>query len=95
MPNMSEFEIRYNGVEQAQIIMMSRLVLEVARLHGSQGSDWIDRFRNAVVTELNDARTGAGAPRDPQISAMSQSVVANIAKMAKARYEQLKDEGSL
>lgn len=95
MSDLSEFEVRYNAVEGAQLLMTARLVLEVARLHGAQGAEWIDRFRNATVTELNDAKDSEGNPRDPRISAVSQSVVVNVAKMAKDRFSQLKDEGLL
>ena len=76
-------------------MMMARLLLEVARMKGTEGADFIDRFRNAVVTELNDAKDGGGGPRDPQIAAVSQSVVVNVSKMAKDRYVRLKDEGLL
>ncbi len=95
MSELNDFEIRYNGVEQAQIMMMARLLLEVARMKGAEGADFIDRFRNAVVTELNDAEDGGGGPRDQQIAAVSQSVVVNVSKMAKDRYVRLKNEGLL
>ena len=93
---MDDFEIRYNAVETANLLMMQRLLVELARLHGDKGEAVIERFRNAVVTELNDAKEAStDQPRLRAITEMAQSVVTNVAAMAKDRYGQMKDEGSL
>ncbi len=93
---MTDFEIRYNAVESANLIMIQRLLIELARLNGDNGEAVFDRFRNAVVMELSDAKERATAsPRDPRITEMSKQVVAQVSKMAKERYAELKAEGGL
>jgi hypothetical protein len=92
MPTTEDF---INGVLQAQMVMTQRVLVEIARMKGAEGGDWIERYRNAVITELNDATTPDGQPRPAGVSQVSQSVVTNIAQMAKERWVSLRDEGGL
>lgn len=92
---MNEFEIRYNAVEQASLLMVQRLMLEIAIMKGEQGSAWIDTFRNAVVSEIGDTQASDGEQRPAAIKAMARSVVENVARMSQERLKQRRDEGSL
>ena len=85
---MEEFEIRYNAMEQAMLLMIQRLALEVAKSKGDDATTWVDQFRNAVVTEINDTMHGAPGsttPRPKEITDMAVSVVSSVATMTKAR----------
>lgn len=92
---MNEFEVRYNAVEHAYMLMIQKLVLEVAIMKGDEGSAWIDRFRNAVVSEIADTKSIDGTQRPAAITSMARSVVEGVAKMSHHRLTQLKEEGSL
>lgn len=85
---MHEFEVRYNAMEQAMLLMIQRLTLELARSKGDQAAQWVDSFRNALVTEINDTMTGQPGekiPRPPEISLMAKSIVEGIATMTRDR----------
>jgi hypothetical protein len=92
---MTDFEVRYNAVEQANLLMMQRLILEIAIMKGDEGPAWIDKFRNAVVSEVVDTQASDGGQRPAAITAMARSVVENVALMSKNRLTQLKEDGIL
>ncbi len=92
---MDDFEVRYNAMEQANLLMTQRLILEIAIMKGDEGSTWIDRFRNAVVSEIGDTKGIDGNPRPVAMTSMARSVVEGVAKMAQTRLTQLKEEGGL
>lgn len=91
---MEEFEIRYNAMEHALLMMSQRLILEVARSKGENGAAWIDAFRNAVTGEISDTRQ-VGDERPVAVTKMARSVVEGVTSMAKHRYELLREEGRL
>lgn len=85
---MDEFLVRYNAMEQAMLLMLQRLTYEVAKTKGDQANEWVDGFRNAIVTEINDTMHGAPGsttPRPNEITDMAKSVVEGIATMTKDR----------
>lgn len=88
---MNDFEVRYNAMERANLIMIQRLLFEIADMKGDDGAAWIDRFRNAVVTEISDLKQSDGTPAAREIVQMAHSVVSNTAKMAKERLAQRRD----
>lgn len=92
---MNDFEIRYNAMERANLFKVQRLVFEIAQMKGKDGAAWIDRFRNAVVTELSDIKTMEGGQTPAEVTGLAHSVVMNVAQMAKDRYEQARSESSL
>lgn len=92
---MSGFETRYNAMERAQLLMIQRLVLEIAEMKGEAGAGWIDEFRNAVVSEISDIKSMEGGPAPIEITRMAHSVVAGVASLAKERYEQRRGEETL
>ncbi len=90
---MEEFEIRYNAMEQAMLLMIQRLAFEVAKTKGEQANQWVEGFRNAIVTEINNTmvrEAGGNVPRPTEISEMAKSVVEGIATMTKDRLAELK-----
>ncbi len=90
---MNDFEIRYNAMEHAMLLMIQRLTFEVANTKGDQASKWVEGFRNAIVTEINDTmnlEAGAKVPRPNQVSEMAKSIVEGVATMTKERLAELK-----
>ncbi|KQQ70925.1 hypothetical protein ASF70_18955 [Rhizobium sp. Leaf321] len=90
-----EFETRYNAMEHAKLIMIQRLLLELASLKGAGGSQFIEEFRNACVTEISDTKAEGAAERPVEISQVARSIVEGVAAMAKDRFLQRKAERSL
>ncbi len=87
-----EFAVRYNAVEHTVLIMLQRLVFEIASMKGEKGTPWIEEFRNACVTEMNDARTSAETQVSQDIRTLSRSIVENVATMAKDRLAARRSE---
>lgn len=85
---MNSFEIRYNGIEHAKIVMLQRLLLEVAELQQGDKDDWIDRFRNACITEINETQNAPGTPRPAEVRQMATATVKMVSDMAKHRLAQ-------
>jgi hypothetical protein len=90
-----DFETRYNAMEHAKLIMIQRLLMEVAAIKGNEANQFIDAFRNACITEISDTTVEAGSQRPLEISKIAKSIVEGVAEMAKDRLQQRKDEGNL
>lgn len=88
---MTEFELRYNSMEHAKLLVLQRLILEVADMKGEGALEWIDGFRNAVVSEIGDTmtdQTGSPAPRPDRLRSATKNIVQGLTDMAKHRLEQ-------
>ncbi len=77
-------------MEQAKLMMIQRLLLELAATKGENGDHWIEEFRNAVITEVNGTKTlaGSGDQRPREVTKMAISIVEATADMAKDRLSQ-------
>ncbi len=78
---MNDFEIRYNAVEHANLLVLQELVRSVAKLHDNP-TTWIKEFEGSVSRKIEATKNQDGTPRDQRLTEVAKSVVQAVSQMA-------------
>ncbi len=79
---MNDFELRYNGVEQAYLFILQELVRTVATQQEGDPKTWIAEFGKRVSSKVDEAKNQDGSPREQRLVDLTKSVVKAVTDMA-------------
>ena len=85
---MANFEDQYNGIKNAEFILLSHLVLEIAKSKGPDGPTWLAKMRANVDSEVDDFIGGT-----PAVIDISKGVVKAHFDFAEHRLSNAAEEG--
>ena len=91
---MSEVEDLYTGWNEANVLVLSRLVAEVARLQRTNQGKWLDQFHSDLFVDLAKAATiQSGKPNaSPRTRAATTATIDVIVGAARVRLPDLGDQ---
>lgn len=84
---MIDFEIRYNAIERACLMMFKELAHTAATLQDDP-QQWLKDFEASAVKSIEDVRSMDGTQPDPNVTRVATSFVNGVVKLAERKLTQ-------